>query len=231
MADPATPQPVLGVDGARHGWVGVVWDGTTATPVFDRTLSGLCDAATARFGPPAVVSVDMPIELERAERRACDVAVRPLLGARRSSLFAPPVLDALDLPTYAEANAWSKAETGHGISKQAWMLVPKIQEVRAFVRTSTLAVRETFPELSFHAMNGDRPLSHAKRTWTGMALRLQLLRDAGIELPVEAGRAGDVAADDVIDAAGVAWSAMRIANGSGRCLPVDAPEGAATIWW
>ena len=231
MADePPTPN-VIGVDGARLGWVGVVWDGRTPTPLFDRTLEGLCRRAADEVGPVSVVSVDIPIELEEAERRACDLEARPLLGGRRSSLFAPPVLGALDRATYADANEWSKATTGQGISKQAWMLVPKIQEVRAFVRTSGLAVYETFPELSFRAMNGDRPLSHAKRTWTGMAMRLRLLRDAGIVLPIEAGAAGDVAADDLIDAAAAAWSARRIASGQGARVPADPADGLAAIWW
>ena len=62
---------VLGVDGARNGWVGVRWDATTATACFDETLAGLCRIA----GPVAVVAIDMPIMLERHGSRACDTAV------------------------------------------------------------------------------------------------------------------------------------------------------------
>lgn len=218
---------MLGVDGARDGWVGVGWDGATPAPVFAPTLEQLCAGA----GAVDVVAVDMPIGLTIDGPRPCDAAVRPLLGARRSSLFAPPVLAALDHATYAEANAWSKQHTRHGISKQAWMLAPKIREVRSFEASTDLAVHEAFPELSFRAMNGDVPLSHAKRTWTGMAMRLSLLRGVGIELPVEAGAAGAVAADDLIDAAALAWSAARIANGSAEFLPADAAPGEPTIWW
>lgn len=222
---------VLGIDGARRGWVGVLWDGEVPLPLFEPTLAALCDRAQHDTGRISVVAIDMPIELEHTDRRRCDVEARPLLGPRRSSLFAPPLLRALDLATYAEANAWSKATVGRGVSKQAWMLVPKIHEVRSYVTQTDLRVLETFPELSFRAMNDARPLTHPKRTWTGMATRLALLRDAGIILPTEVGDAGEVAADDLIDAAALAWSAMRIARGFGEHVPADLIEGQASIWW
>ncbi len=154
-------------------------------------------------------------------------------AARTSSVesLRPPALAALDLGDYAAANAWSKRTTGHGISKQAWMLVPKIAEVRAFVRGSGTTVHETFPELSFRALNGGVPLSHAKRTWTGLAVRLRLLAAAGIELPAEAGEAGGVAADDMIDAGALAWSAMRIARGEADHVPAELVAGEPSIWW
>lgn len=218
---------VLGVDGARSGWVGVRWDGTTASPCFDRSLADLCRAA----GPVEVVAVDMPIGLEPEGTRKCDSAVRPLLGPRRSSLFAPPALGALDLDDYATANAWTKQHLGHGLSKQAWMLAPKIREVRALDATGAHDLRETFPELSFRAMNDGRPLSHHKRTWTGMATRLALLTSHGLTIGADVGAAGDVAADDMIDAAALAWSAMRIATGRGEHAPDELSPGTPSIWW
>ncbi len=218
---------VLGVDGTRRGWVGVRWDETTATPLFDATLAGLCQAA----GPVAVVAVDMPIVLERDGRRGCDDAVRPLLGRRRASLFSPPTLGAIDFDDYSDANAWSKEHVGHGISKQAWMLVPKIREVRALAATTDLPLHETFPELAFLAMNDDRPMSHPKRTWTGTATRLRLLDEHGLSIDPDVGPAGEVAADDMIDAAALAWSAMRIATGVGRHAPEQLSSGCASIWW
>ena len=203
------------------------WGDGEVVPLFAATLSELCEAAA----PVTVVAVDMPIGLSDAGPRRCDVAARPLLGRRRSSLFAPPVLEALAFDTYADANRWSKERTGHGISKQAWMLRPRIQEVRRLAEDGALPLFEAFPELSFRALNGGHPLSHAKRTWTGMAARLALLRSAGIELPVEAGAAGDVAADDLVDAAALAWSAARIARGDAECLPAGVDPGEPTIWW
>lgn len=218
---------VVGVDGARGGWVGVWWDGATATPRFAESLAELCGAGD----PAEVVAVDMPIALESTDARACDIAVRPLLGPRRSSLFSPPALGALELDDYATANAWTKQHLGHGLSKQAWMLAPKIREVRELDATGDHDLYETFPELSFHAMNGDRPMSHPKRTWTGMTTRLALLRRHGLTVDAEVGSAGDVAADDMIDAAALAWSAMRIATGNGRHAPDQLSPGSPSIWW
>ena len=223
---------MVGIDGARGGWVGVCWDGTDARPVFASELVDLLELATTTLGgAPAAVAVDMPIQLGTTDLRPCDVEARPLLGPRRSSLFAPPALAALDFESYSEANAWSKATLGRGISKQAWMLTPKIREVRAVVAAGVTDVYETFPELSFRALNGDVPLAHPKRSWTGMMSRLGLLADAGITVPVDAGAAGAVAADDMIDAGALAWSAMRIARGEAVHVPADCADGQPSIWW
>jgi len=219
---------VLGVDGARGGWVGVRWDGAAVTCSFAATLAGLvADAA-----PVSVVAVDMPIELEADGTRAAEDLARRLLGPRRSSLFQSPCLGALDFADhdYAGANAWSKATVGRGLSKQAWFLVPKIREVRAFARDTDLVVREAMPELSFRAMHGGVPLPHPKLTWSGQALRVRLLAEQGIAIPDDPGPAGRVAPDDLLDAAAVAWSARRIADGTAECAPPDG-DPAAAIWW
>ncbi len=218
--------PVLGIDGARGGWVGVRWDGTELSCAFAATLAGLVEATS----PVAVVAVDMPIELEETATRAAEDQARPLLGPRRSSLFQSPSLGVLGFADddYARANAWSKAHTGRGLSKQAWFLVPKIREVRAFAATSTVPVLETMPELSFRALRGG-PVPHPKSTWSGLALRIRLLAEAGIVLPDDPGAAGRVAPDDLVDAAALAWSARRIATGRAECVPPDG--GRSAIWW
>ncbi|HEX4902288.1 MAG TPA: DUF429 domain-containing protein [Acidimicrobiales bacterium] len=217
---------VLGIDGARGGWVGVRWDGTDPACLFDPSLEGLVAAA----GDVDVVAVDMPIVLVAAGTRAAEDEVRRLLGPRRSSLFQSPCLGALDFADddYPGANAWSKATVGRGLSKQAWFLVPKIREVRALAEART--VFEAMPELSFAAMDGGVPVAHPKTTWAGQARRRRLLQAQGIELPDDAGDAGRVAPDDLLDAAAVAWTARRIADGTAGCAPADG-DPAERIWW
>jgi predicted RNase H-like nuclease len=224
----STSGAVLGVDGARGGWVGVRWDGSTLSCHLAPTLAGLVGDA----GPVALVAVDMPIALVEHGTRAAEDEVRRLLGPRRSSLFQSPCLGALDFADddYPGANAWSKATVGRGLSKQAWFLVPKIREVRALAEASAVPVREAMPELSFAAMHGDVPLPHTKVTWSGHALRRRLLADHGIDLPDDPGPAGQVAPDDLLDAAAVAWTARRIVAGEARRAPADG-DPAAAIWW
>lgn len=219
---------MLGVDGARGGWVGVRWDGDELRCELASTLTELVAIA----GEVAVVAVDMPIHLEVTTTRAAEDVARRLLGPRRSSLFQSPSLGALDFADvdYPGANAWSKQATGRGLSKQAWFLVPKIREVRALAAASAVPVREAMPELSFRAMHGDVPLPHPKTTWTGLAQRVRLLADHGIVLPEDPGPAGRVAPDDLVDAAAVAWTARRIAAGTAGCAPTDGDPTHA-IWW
>lgn len=219
---------VLGVDGARGGWVGVRLDGGSLTCHIATTLPAL----VAEAAPLSLIAVDMPMALVAEGRRAAEDEVRRLLGPRRASLFQSPCLGALDFADhdYPAANAWSKATVGRGLSKQAWFLVPKIREVRALAATGAVAVREAMPEMSFAAMAGDVPLAHPKTTWTGLAVRMGLLTEHGIELPADPGPAGRVAPDDLLDAAAVAWTARRIADGSARCAPAGG-DPAERIWW
>lgn len=221
-------RPVLGVDGARGGWVGVRLDGDVPSFHFDVTLAGLVTEAA----PLSLIAVDMPIALVADGTRAAEDEVRRLLGPRRSSLFQSPCLGALDFDDddYPAANAWSKATVGRGLSKQAWFLVPKIREVRALAASSAVAVREAMPELSFAAMAGDVALAQPKTTWSGLAARMRLLAEHGLELPADPGPAGRVAPDDLLDAAAVAWTARRIADGRARCAPADG-DPAERIWW
>ena len=125
--------PVLGVDGCRGGWVGIVLASpATAHAVFGVHIADVVRAAIDRAGPPAVVGVDMPLHLSATGWRPCDQAVRDHLGAKRSSVFPVPPGPALDVDDYAAACALSRELTGKAFSKQLWMLRPKIQELAAW---------------------------------------------------------------------------------------------------
>jgi predicted RNase H-like nuclease len=73
---------------------------------------------------------------------------------------------------------------------------------------------EVHPELSFAALAG-APLPDSKHTPAGLAARRDLLARAGITLPPKVAGA---AADDLLDAAAVAWSVLRIAAGTAVTL-------------
>jgi predicted RNase H-like nuclease len=207
----------LGVDVARGAWIAVVLeDGGFAEASVERTFA----AVLSRFSDAAVVGVDVPIGLpELGARRRADVDARAMVGARRSSVFWTPPLAALDQPTYARAR-----EVERSTSAQSWAIGRAILEVQ---RERDGRVREVHPEVSFAALAG-RPLAYSKKTWNGHHERAALLRRAGVAIPLQLD-AGLVAADDVLDAAVVAWTATRIARGEHGTLPADPRSGEAVI--
>src|SRR5215470_12586419 len=82
---------VAGVDGCRTGWV-AAFTRDDPREARIRTVPRFADVAAAPEAP-AVIAIDMPIGLpERAGRggRTAENAVRPLLGARQSSVFSVP---------------------------------------------------------------------------------------------------------------------------------------------
>ncbi len=120
---------VLGVDGCRGGWVGVVLEDDEApVPMFAASIGALAVAA----GPVAAIGIDIPIHLNEETDRPCDAAARRLIAPCGSRVFNAPVRDVLAAKTYDEALRISRGRCGKGISKQTWHLVPKIAEVEAW---------------------------------------------------------------------------------------------------
>lgn len=206
---------VLGLDACRKGWVGiVVEDGRFAEAVFSETAEPLLPGFD-------VVGVDIPMGTTAVGRRQCDVEARRFVGVRRSSVFNALPTAVLDAASYEAAAQACVAATGQGLSRQSWGLVVKTREIAALRPRHPLY--EVHPEVSFRAMHG-APLPWPKTTWNGLALRRRLLAAHGVAVPDDVGRAGGAAgADDVLDAAVVAWTAARIAAGVARSLP-DPPE-------
>lgn len=234
---------MLGVDGCRDGWVGIVLepDGRVLG-VSGPDMAGVVAAATTASGPPAVVGVDMPLHLAVEGWRPCDRAVRAHLGAKRSSVFPVPPSAALREADYPAACATCRALTGRAFSKQLWMLRPKIWELDAWWvglaggAGRPLDVREVHPETSFALMAGS-PIASSKRSWAGFQARRAALAAQGIVVPDEIGPAGRAGADDVLDAAAVAWTARRVAGGVARSFPDppvvlrgDGPARVQAVW-
>lgn len=209
----------VGVDACRDGWVAVCLE-ADAPPrgVFGTTLEEVAAEVPHARG----FGVDIPIGLPSDGRRSADVEARALIGPRRNSVFFTPVRPALLAPTHAEATRISRELTGHGLSRQAYALGPKLLECERWRSRVAAPVWEVHPEVSFTVLLG-RPPRTSKKTWSGMVERRDALAVAGIRLE-GLGPAGDRAAvDDVLDAAVAAWSARRLIAGEGRSLP-DPPE-------
>ena len=225
---------VLGVDGCKGGWVGVVLSRGTAAVIVAPTISDLVAGVRADHPDLAVVAVDIPIGLPDTTPRRADLLARQRLPAgRKSSVFPAPMRVATEATTHVEASAAHRAAAGVGLSIQAFRLVPKILEVDAYVRTPrSCRVVEVHPEVSFAAMDAASVVP-AKRTAAGAASREKALRAAGIEPPAYV-RGQGYAADDLLDACAAAWTAARVARGDALTLP-DPPETfsdalPASIW-
>ena len=223
---------VAGVDGCPKGWIAIVLEGGRFERAeFASTFSELLIHLT----DPQVIAVDIPIGLpDGSEPRAADIEARKLLGRRGSSVFATPPRVVLEAPSFAEANALSRERFGRGISAQSYALRKKILEVDACAAADD-RIYEVHPEVCFTQMNGE-PLAYPKKSWHGQPARLRLLANAGITIPDDLGDMGTIPPDDIIDAAAAAWSAHRIAAGTGEkvgkpVLDLRPNRNAGFIWY
>ena len=151
----STARWVAGVDGCQAGWVVVLRDGQTGN-YYARVASNFRSVLTLPEAP-AVITVDMPIgllESSTAGGRACEVLARQLLGTRHPCVFSAPARSALaafrgggGYQAVSEANRGGAA-TAPGLSKQAFGILPKIDEVDAALSHADQSiVREVHPRM------------------------------------------------------------------------------------
>ncbi|MBG1233679.1 DUF429 domain-containing protein [Aestuariivirga litoralis] len=201
---------VIGVDGARGGWIAAIWDGEALTTRLFAHFAEVLELDTS------VIAVDMPIGLPPLHRRKAEREARAKLTGRKSSIFAIPSRAAIYQESYAAAcvENLKHSDPPRKLSKQTFHLFPKMREVDGLMMPALQAlVHETHPELAFCAMNVFAALRHSKKTPEGEAERMALLQAQGLpalqphhfDFPRK-----DVKRDDVIDACAAAWSAWRI---------------------
>ena len=211
---------VAGADACRGGWVAIVAQGERfVDSLFAETFATLLEAVR----DATHIAVDIPIGPPAAGVRAADLVARAFVGARRSSVFPTPPRAALVAASYAEARGILPS-----LSAQSFALAKKILEVEACLDDR---IFEAHPEVSFAALAG-RHLGYSKRSWNGQMERRRLLREHRLRLPDRL-TAGEAAADDILDAAVLAWSAGRIADGVALTLPDEPPsqDGRPVAIW
>jgi predicted RNase H-like nuclease len=235
MVDVSDNVWLAGADGCRSGWV-VAFVRPSGDEASVRVVARFADVLAAPEAP-AVIAVDIPIGLpERARHggRAAENAVRPLLGARQSSVFSVPSRSALAADEYREACriALATSEPPRAVSKQLFMIAPKIREVDTCLRIDPSAAARVFevhPEVAFWRLNGGRALAEPKKVKgrcyePGLALRRRLLVEAEFAAAVVNGAPPSGAGpDDLIDALACAAVARRIHAGLATPFP-DPPE-------
>lgn len=213
---------VVGVDGARSGWVSVqLRDGRFRSARYDATLADVLAASEKADA----VAIDLPMGLAKGPRDA-DTEGRELLGKRRSSLFPMPPLE-LAGSSYDEARKRWRDRPGSGYSKHTWAIVEKVLASAELIpRADPRGKRiiEVHPELSFLEMNNGTPLSTRKWTWNGHVERRWLLARHGIVVVDDVGDLGDATPDDVLDAAAAAWTAHRFSFGIATPVPRKATQ-------
>ena len=222
---------VLGVDAYKGGWVFVRLenDAFASAKIYASFAVGVGASNDA-----AVIGVDMPIGFPAAlpQGRKADGLARTFVRPLTSTVFPAPHPCVHQAVNWEIANRLSHQQTGNGLSKQSFALIPKILEVQA-VAADDDRIYEVHPEVSFRELAG-HPLVSKKR-WNGHRQRHALLVRAGIVIPDDLGDAGTAAADDILDAAVAAWSASRIARDVASPMPNppehDANGRRVAIWY
>ena len=248
---------LAGVDGCKAGWVAAIRrpGQVPSIEIFCR-FEELVDALPG----DAVIAVDMPIGLPDFTRkggRGPEMAVRPLLGDRQSSVFSIPSRAAVYAETgaFTSLEAWYEAHRRASIvaretsdppraaSIQAFGIFSKIREVDRLLRERPDLrgrIRESHPEVAFWRLNGGRAMSLPKKVKgrvhpPGMDERRALLARCGVDRTLLDGPspqgAGD---DDVLDAVAMLLVAERVAQGSAVPFPdpplVDGHAIPIAIW-
>lgn len=229
---------LAGVDGCAGGWIAAFvrpQGGETRVRIVPRFANVL--SAPER---PEIVAVDMPVGLpERVGigGRAAENCIRPLLGARQSSVFSVPSRAAIYAADYGEACriAAATSDPPRKVSKQLFNIAPKIREVDECLQGNAEAAARVFevhPELAFWRLNGGRALTEPKKIKSrpyepGLALRRNLLMGAGLpEATVSALPPKGAASDDLLDALACAAIARRIHAGTAEPFPNPPPRDA-----
>ncbi len=226
----------LGIDGCPAGWFCVGLDASAGW--FVETIAA--EAIAGFLSTAAVAFIDIPIGLPDSEaaQRACDQRARRALGRPRgSSVFPAPARASLCARDFNEALMINRRETGRGISKQSWMIAPKIRIVDDALQNNIALRRvlhESHPELCFWALNSATPMRHNKKTAAGREERIALLRrffpaaDALYAEAVKRYRRRQVAADDILDALVLAVSAS-LGKSAYRTLPENPSRDATGL--
>ncbi|MCW1919248.1 DUF429 domain-containing protein [Rhodobacter sp. KR11] len=209
---------LAGIDGCKTGWVAVV--GEVGKPASARLIH--VTDLPAFLGLVDFALIDMPVGFVAGPKtRDVEPALRDRLKGKGSSVFPTPCRQALVAQTYAEACAINVQVLGSALPKQSYMIFPKMRELDAIVREiGQKSLREGHPEASFALMAG-APVRSKKREAAGQADRVALLTAQGLPAKalLEAQIKGQMAPDDILDAAALWWSADRHARGKHETFP------------
>ena len=203
----------LGIDGCKYGWICAQLKNEAVSLTLLGHINEVKNMDSQR------IFIDIPIGLgDQFNTRTIDFELRKLLSKKRkSSVFTPPIREALEAPTYQLGNQINKSISGKGISIQAWNIGHKIKEVNQFLSQNHLyqmKMSESHPELCFELLNNG-PLNHSKKTLSGMEERIKIINKyinisfQEIKDFAKECKSDKAKLDDIIDAIVLSLSAMR----------------------
>ena len=210
-----------GIDGCKAGWF--VTGNRDNQPVY-YVIENISDFTQIAMECDRIF-IDIPIGLSSTEAsRECDRLLRKNIGAPyTSSVFNPPVRQALYCDSYTKACDVNEHITGKRMSKQSWNITSKIREVDQWLtKQSDLRnnIFESHPEWCFSILNNETPIPYKKKTNDGEKYRLDLLEENWPEIRSyyegirNQTKRSLVSADDILDSIVLSYfSAISLKNG------------------
>ena len=215
---------LLGVDGCRKGWLGVLGRFEPEKGRFAGEEVGVAPRLAELLALSAkVIAIDMPLGLPEEftpKGRLCDQLARRLLGPRAATIFTPPPRQAFLFQDYRKLY-----QAGVKLSRQSFNLLGKIKELHSLLGSSEkLPVYETHPELVFWSLN--RAPLPSKHRPEGLKKRLELLLKTGLfkDLPSRLDQVPATLKVDLLDAYACLLAAKRIFSGEAQVLPPRPPR-------
>ena len=215
---------LLGIDGCRKGWLGVLGRfGPEKGRFLGEEVKIVPRLAELLTLSAKVVAIDMPLGLPEEftpKGRVCDQLARRLLGPRAATIFTPPPRQAFLYQDYRKLY-----QAGIKLSRQSFNLLSKIKELRSLLEASrNLPVYATHPELVFWSLN--RAPLPSKHRPEGLKKRFKLLLETRLfkDLPSHLYRIPMALKVDLLDAYACLLAAKRIFGGEAKVLPPNPPK-------
>ena len=225
---------IAGIDGYTGGWIAVIIDDgnfATAQVFSNEDLETLIESNAIEYA-----IVDIPIGLTSdSEPRNTEAAMRNFLTGRTSCVFNTPcrqALDTIDAQDYWHASDVNHKILGKKLSKQTFNIMAKIRQAdRVVQKLGQDKIREGHPEVSFKILSGGQILGKKSKP-DGMQHRTKLLQDAGFDcanLKQHLPNHKPAKLDDLLDAAGLAWSATRWKNNEHESFPSNPKKDSKNL--
>jgi len=215
-----TSMAVAGIDGCRGGWFAIKGNTGNWSFQFASEIANCFENSVAKC-----IFIDIPIGLSSTGfNREVDAYARKELSPHKtSSIFTPPVREALWAKDYTHALEANRAITGKGISIQSWNISPKIIEVEELL-LSDLKLKnltyEAHPEICFKYLNQGEVIVASKKSPEGRRERYRLLERLDstlvkvVDHAMKTTQRKSVAQDDILDAAVLALCASYASGDS-----------------